>query len=248
MRQLASKIVVANAVYGEMLVHVNFNLEWKVLLGQSIGLLGMGHKGGICWSILELIERWLVAKHLLKLQDTSLEETFEPRLDLADSDEDALAMLDFVLKFVRHGELVAILDGSIGDPNRMDHRVTIEPVLATVGWDVLRVGTISQVNSRDILGDCSNYVFVKDGIRVVLVVHWREVTHQIWVPLWVLVQNSVKQEQSWLMEEPLKPVHKGIKLLFDRQGLEVLEVVYIVLGQIYVMLVYQLAFFLVDVV
>ena len=83
-----------------------------------------------------------------------------------------------------------------------------------------------------------------------LISHRGEISHKVWIPGWVLIQNSIKKKHGRLMKEPLESVSENVKLLSNSQRLEILEVVNIILGKLDVVLglVLYFLFSLLDVI
>ena len=154
-----------------------------------------------------------------------------------------------MLNSISHSELIAILECTILDSNGMDHRVTVKPVLTTVRWDILGVWAVPQINSTDVSWNFSGNFFFAYVISFMLLFDRSKITHEVGIPGWVLIQDSIKEKQCWLVKEPLKSISKNIDLLFRGQALEILKMVKIILSKLDIVLglVLYLLLFLFDV-
>lgn len=124
-------------------------------------------------------------------------------------------MFHFLFKSVSHSELVAIFQATVLNSNGVDHRVTIKPVLASVGWDELWVRAVPEINSGDIFRNSSDYIFLLNFVRFILILHRGVISHQIRVSRGVLVEDPIDQKHRRLMEDPLESVDKHVKLVLE---------------------------------
>lgn len=154
-------------------------------------------------------------------------------------------MFHLLFKSVSHSELVAIFQATVLYSDGVDHRVTIEPVLASVGWDKLWVWAVPEINSRDIFWNGSDNFFLLNFVRFILILHRGVISHQIRVSSGVLIKDPIDQKHRRLMEDPLESVDKHVKLVLERQTEEVLEVLEEVFVKLLVELGGQLAEFIV---